>query len=220
MGSGRRSARLTIDNFEIGGVKVRRLITCMAERRDPALRAATKTRSSTASIRAKPGRNVGGCRTCCGNRARSLKRSANHRRKLFIPGTRCRGGLVSGARKILRFFLLPLSQARFRGLHRSCRCIRRCPTLNACLSTGRVALRHARGYLSFPLGRFGGFAVDRFGCALRFGCTSWSYVMSCCGLSEAHARLITIGEFHASQFKCLPKNCEGCVARFRCFALK
>ena len=52
----------------------------MAERRDPALRAATKTRSSTASIRAKPGRNVGGCRTCCGNRARSLKRLADRGR--------------------------------------------------------------------------------------------------------------------------------------------
>ena len=39
----------------------------MVVRQDQALHAATKTRSSTECIRAKPLRNAGWCRTCCGN---------------------------------------------------------------------------------------------------------------------------------------------------------
>ena len=67
-----------------------------------------------AYIRARPVRNVGWRGTCCGNRARSLKRSPDRRRigaRSLLRGTQCRGGLVSGTREILKFFLLPLSQA-------------------------------------------------------------------------------------------------------------
>jgi hypothetical protein len=48
---------------------VKGVVGCMAVRRDRALRAAIKTRSSTECIRAKPLRNAGRCGTCCVNRA-------------------------------------------------------------------------------------------------------------------------------------------------------
>jgi hypothetical protein len=40
------------------------------------------------------------------------------------------------------------------------------------------------------------------------------------GLGEADAKLITIGEFNAGEFKGLPKHSKGRLTCFRCFTLK
>ena len=103
-------------------------VVCMAVRRDPAHRAATKTRSSTASIRAKPGRNVGGCRTCCGNRARSLKRSPDRRRigaRSLLTGHAMPRRLGKWNPRNSKVFSVAAFAGALRGRHRSRRWTRR-----------------------------------------------------------------------------------------------